>query len=68
MLVFKKKRKLPTFIRFQKKKLYFRKVTTGDPKALKIALLKNGPISVAIDASHKTFSFYSHGVYYEPKW
>jgi len=42
-------------------------VTSGDPTAMKIAMLKNGPISVAIDASHKTFSFYSHGVYYEPK-
>lgn len=43
-------------------------VTSGDPNAMKVALLKHGPISVAIDASPKTFSFYSHGVYYEPKW
>ncbi|KAG4072513.1 hypothetical protein HA402_004602 [Bradysia odoriphaga] len=42
-------------------------VTAGDANAMKIALLKHGPISVAIDASHRTFSFYSHGVYYEPK-
>lgn len=35
---------------------------------MKIALFTHGPLSVAIDASHKTFSFYSHGVYYEPKW
>lgn len=40
-------------------------VTTNNPTALKIALLKHGPISVAIDASQKSFSFYSHGVYYE---
>lgn len=42
-------------------------VTSGDPDALKVALLKHGPISVAIDASHKTFSFYSNGIYSEPK-
>lgn len=35
--------------------------------AMKIALFKHGPISVAIDASHKTFSFYSNGVYYDPE-
>ncbi|XP_054277059.1 digestive cysteine proteinase 1-like isoform X1 [Macrosteles quadrilineatus] len=38
-------------------------VTSNDPDALKIALLKHGPISVAIDASQRTFSFYSNGVY-----
>lgn len=43
-------------------------VTSGDQNAMKVALLQHGPISVAIDASHKTFSFYSNGVYYEPKW
>lgn len=43
-------------------------VTSGNPNALKVALLKHGAISVAIDASVRTFSFYSHGVYYEPKW
>lgn len=40
-------------------------VTNNDINAMKIAMLKHGPISVAIDASHKTFSFYSHGVYYD---
>lgn len=43
-------------------------VTSGNQNAMKLALLQHGPISVAIDASHKTFSFYSNGVYYEPKW
>ncbi|XP_063542332.1 digestive cysteine proteinase 1 isoform X1 [Cydia strobilella] len=42
-------------------------VTTNDEKALRLAIFKHGPISVAIDASHKTFSFYSHGVYYDPE-
>ncbi|XP_017777460.1 PREDICTED: digestive cysteine proteinase 1 [Nicrophorus vespilloides] len=42
-------------------------VTSGDENALKLALLKHGPISVAIDASPRSFSFYSNGVYYEPK-
>lgn len=41
-------------------------VTSGDLQALKIAIAKNGPISVGIDASHKSLSFYSNGVYYEP--
>ncbi|XP_017887967.1 digestive cysteine proteinase 1 [Ceratina calcarata] len=44
----------------------FVNVTPGDPEAMKIAIAKHGPISISIDASHKTFSFYSHGVYYEP--
>lgn len=43
-------------------------VTSGDENALKFALINSGPISVAIDASHKTFSFYSNGIYFEPQW
>ncbi|XP_075985097.1 C1 family peptidase 26-29-p [Anticarsia gemmatalis] len=42
-------------------------VTTNNENALRLAIFKHGPISVAIDAAHKTFSFYSNGVYYEPK-
>ncbi|CAH2097377.1 unnamed protein product [Euphydryas editha] len=42
-------------------------VTTKNENALKLAIFKHGPISVAIDASHKSFSFYSNGVYYEPQ-
>lgn len=41
---------------------------TSDPNALKIALLNKGPVSVAIDASPKAFSFYSHGIFYDPSW
>ncbi|XP_054004066.1 digestive cysteine proteinase 1 [Hylaeus anthracinus] len=43
----------------------FVNVTPNNPKALKYAIANHGPVSVAIDASHKTFSFYSHGVYYD---
>ncbi|KAM8882923.1 digestive cysteine proteinase 2 [Synchiropus picturatus] len=42
-------------------------VTSGDTEALKIAIFKNGPVAVGIDASHPSFLFYSNGVYYEPK-
>ncbi|XP_032524140.2 digestive cysteine proteinase 2 [Danaus plexippus] len=42
-------------------------VTAKNENALKLAIFKHGPVSVAIDASHKTFSFYSNGVYFEPK-
>lgn len=42
-------------------------MTSGDANALKVAVVKHGPISVAIDASHRTFSFYANGVYYDPK-
>jgi len=45
----------------------FVNVTSGDLNALKVALYKYGPISVGIDAAHPSLSFYSHGVYYEPK-
>ncbi|KAK0180964.1 hypothetical protein PV327_003290 [Microctonus hyperodae] len=41
-------------------------VTTNDVDALKVAIAKHGPVSIAIDASQKTFSFYSNGVYYDP--
>ncbi|XP_041069092.1 digestive cysteine proteinase 2-like [Carcharodon carcharias] len=42
-------------------------VTSGDCEALKMAIFKNGPVAVGMDASHKSFRFYSNGVYYEPK-
>ncbi|KAG5893244.1 hypothetical protein JTB14_013405 [Gonioctena quinquepunctata] len=41
-------------------------VTTNNENALRMALVNHGPISVAIDASHRTFSFYSNGVYDDP--
>lgn len=42
-------------------------VTSGDLQALKFAIAHQGPISVAIDASHLSLSFYANGVYYEPQ-
>lgn len=43
----------------------FVNVTSGSAEALELALFEHGPVTVAIDASQKTFSFYSHGVYYD---
>ncbi|RWS08299.1 hypothetical protein B4U79_09624 [Dinothrombium tinctorium] len=45
----------------------FVNVTSGSPRALKVALYKNGPVTVGIDASHRSLSFYANGIYYEPK-
>ncbi|VVC24114.1 Hypothetical protein CINCED_3A023935 [Cinara cedri] len=43
----------------------FVNVTPFDEEALKIALVKQGPISIAIYASLKSLTFYSNGVYYD---
>ncbi|KAL5269867.1 hypothetical protein ACHWQZ_G003368 [Mnemiopsis leidyi] len=45
----------------------FSDVSSGSEDALKAALANNGPVSIAIDASHYTFQFYNGGVYDEPE-
>ena len=45
----------------------FYNVPSGDESGLLSAIYEKGPISVAIDASHDSFGFYSSGVYYEEK-
>ncbi|XP_062996653.1 digestive cysteine proteinase 2-like [Elgaria multicarinata webbii] len=41
-------------------------VASENVTSLKAALFKHGPVAVSIDASHKSFAFYSDGIYYEP--
>ena len=43
----------------------YTKIPSGDENSLLVAIATKGPVAVAIDASHKSFSFYGYGVYYE---
>jgi len=44
----------------------YKDVNAGDENDLLNSVYNIGPVSVAIDASHSSFQFYSGGVYYEP--
>ncbi|XP_046479794.1 cathepsin L-like [Neodiprion pinetum] len=41
-------------------------INRGDEITLQEVIAVDGPVAVAVDASHASFQFYSEGIYYEP--
>ncbi|KOX72663.1 Cathepsin L [Melipona quadrifasciata] len=52
---------------YEAEKMINADIPEGDEHKLKAAVATVGPVSVAIDASHQSFQFYSEGIYYEPE-
>ena len=43
------------------------KVKKNNSDALRLALVTHGPIASSVNSDRKTFRFYSHGIYDDPK-
>ena len=56
-----------TYTEINAKLSHYVDLPSGDEEALAEAVARYGPISIAIDASHRSLQLYTHGIYSEPK-